>query len=166
VPPASPTGADALEQLVLRAHDDLSRVLGVSVAPISVTLHATLDDFRAATGQPWWVSGVADAMAIDLVPETLLAQREGLELTLRTAVAELLVSDAFHDRPRWVRVGAARHFARNGGAAATGGEAPRCPADAELTLAVSAPAQRDAEARAQACFARQFARTQDWRAVR
>jgi hypothetical protein len=41
-----------------------------------------------------------------------------------------------------------------------------CPADAELTLAISAAAQREAEARAEACFARALARVKDWRAVR
>jgi hypothetical protein len=42
----------------------------------------------------------------------------------------------------------------------------RCPSDAELTLAISAPALREAEARAEACFARAYARTRDWRTVR
>ena len=166
VPAVSATSADTLENLARRAHDDLSRVLGVSVAPIAVTLHGSLEDFRAATGQPWWVSSVADGTSIELAPAALLAQREGLELTLRTAVADLLVAPALRDRPRWVRVGAARHFARSGAAAPPAGDAPRCPADAELTLAVSATAQREAEARAQACFASRFARTRDWRAVR
>lgn len=166
VPPVSATSVDTIESLAIRAHDDLGRVLGISVAPIAVTLHGTLDDFRAATGQPWWVSSVADGTSIELAPVALLEQREGLDLTLRTAVAELLVAPALRDRPRWVRVGAARYFARNGGAAAPAGDAPRCPADAELTLAVSATAQREAEARAQACFASRFARTRDWRAVR
>jgi hypothetical protein len=42
----------------------------------------------------------------------------------------------------------------------------RCPSDAELTLAISAAAQRDAESRAEACFARAIEQTKDWRAVR
>lgn len=166
VPVSSATTADALEQMTTQAHDDLSRVLGTSVAPIAVTLHRTLEAFRAVTGQPWWVSSVAEGTSIELAPLALLEQREGLELTLRTAVAELLVAQPLRDRPRWVRVGAARHFARTGMAAAPAEDAPRCPTDAELTLAVSATAQREAEARAQACFAYRFARTRDWRAVR
>lgn len=166
VPASAGTTADVLEGMTSRAHDDLARILGVSVAPIAVTLHGTLDDFRAATGQPWWVSSVAEGPVIELAPLALLEQRDGLELTLRTAVAELLVAQALRDRPRWVRVGAARHFARRGDAGTPPGDAPRCPADAELTLAVSATAQREAEARAQACFAYRFARTRDWRSVR
>ena len=156
--------------MVSGAHDDLARVLGVSVAPIAVTLYGTLEDFRAVTGQPWWVSSVADGTSIDLAPLALLEQRDGLALTVRAAVAELLVAQALRDRPRWVRVGAARYFARisaaSNGAAPPAGDAPRCPADAELTLAVSAVAQREAETRAQACFASRFARTGDWRSVR
>ena len=170
VPASSPTDAAELERMASGAHDDLARVLGVSVAPIAVTLYGTLEDFRAVTGQPWWVSSVADGTSIDLAPLALLEQRDGLDLTLRTAVAELLVAQALRDRPRWVRVGAARYFARRAvdrnGAAPPAGDGPRCPADAELTLAVSAVAQREAEARAQACFASRFARTRDWRAVR
>jgi hypothetical protein len=166
VPVSSGTPADVLEGMTSRAHDDLSRVLGVSVAPIAVTVHGSLETFRGATGHPWWVSSMAEGTSIELAPLALLEQREGVELTLRTAVAELLVAQALADRPRWVRVGAARHFARNGGAPAPAGDAPRCPADAELTLAVAAAAQRDAEARAQACFAYRFARTRDWRSVR
>ena len=175
VPVSSPTDAGALERMASAAHDDLARALGVSVAPLAVTLYGTLEDFRAVTGQPWWVSSVAEGTSIDLAPLALLEQREGLDLTLRTAVAELLVAQALRDRPRWVRVGAARYFARSAvdrnavdrnRATAPAGDAARCPADAELTLAVSAVAQRDAEARAQACFASRFARTRNWRSVR
>jgi hypothetical protein len=42
----------------------------------------------------------------------------------------------------------------------------KCPADAELTMALSASAQREAESRAERCFARELAKTGDWRSVR
>jgi len=42
----------------------------------------------------------------------------------------------------------------------------RYPSDAELTLAISAAAKRDAEARAEACFAHRYTQTKDWRTVR
>jgi hypothetical protein len=35
-----------------------------------------------------------------------------------------------------------------------------------LNLAISVTAQRDAEARAEACFARAYAQSRDWRTVR
>lgn len=164
--------ADVL-RLTARAHTDLSALLGTSIAPLTVRVHESLESFRLATGRPWWVSSVSDGTSIDLVPAALLAQRDGFEAALRIAVAELLVADALKGRPAWVRVGAAHYFARvtgvagdvSNGAPRTGGR-DRCPADAELALAISAPAQRDAEARAEACFAQEYARTKDWRAVR
>ena len=167
VPPSSSmTNADVV-RLAARAHDDLAAVLGTSIAPLTVRVHESLESFRLATGRPWWVSSVSAGTSIDLVPAALLAQRDGFEAALRVAVAELLVAGALKDRPAWVRAGAARYFGRNRSAAPprfSGRE--RCPANAELTLAISAPAQRDAETRAEACFAREYARTKDWRAVR
>jgi stage II sporulation protein D len=163
---SSMTNADVV-RLAARAHDDLAAVLGTSIAPLIVRVHESLESFRLATGRPWWVSSVSAGTSIDLVPAALLAQRDGFEAALRVAVAELLVADALKDRPAWVRAGAARYFGRDRSSTAprfSGRE--RCPANAELTLAISAPAQRDAEARAEACFAREYGRTKDWRAVR
>lgn len=167
VPSLSPVDAAEVERLTALAHEALGQTLGISVAPMTVRVHESLESFRQATGQPWWVSSVAEGTAIDLMPAALLAQRDGFETALRTAVAELLVSQALSGRPRWVRVGAARYFGRSGPRAAPDERtASRCPSDAELTLAISAVAQREAEARAEACFARAYARTRNWRAVR
>jgi SpoIID/LytB domain protein len=163
----SPVSASDLERMAVRAHADLAKTLGTSVLPITIRLHDTLDAFRMATNRPWWVSEVADGMRIDLAPVAVLEQRGGLEASVRMAVAELLVAGALGGRPVWVRVGAARYFSQVGTSAPRPGS-PRtlCPSDAELTLAVSAPAQREAEARAGACFAREIERVRDWRAVR
>jgi hypothetical protein len=84
---------------------------------------------------------------------------------LRTAMADLIVSPTLSDRPVWVRVGAARYFSTSPPQAPPS-RAVKCPADAELTMALSASAQRDAESRAERCFARELARTGDWRSVR
>jgi len=167
VPRASTVAASDLERLAVRAHADLARALGTTVLPITIRLHDTLDAFRMATNRPWWVSEVAAGTTIDLAPVAVLEQRGGLEASVRMAVAELLVAGALDGRPVWVRVGAARYFSQAAASAARPGS-PRtpCPSDAELTLAVSAPAQRDAEARAGACFAREIERVRDWRAVR
>jgi len=93
------------------------------------------------------------------------AQRDGVETTLRTAMAELLVSSTLSDRPAWVRVGAARYFSRSEPHGAVNRDV-KCPANAELTMALSASAQREAESRAERCFARELAKTGDWRAVK
>ena len=167
VPRASPVSASDLERMAARAHADLAKTLGTSVLPITIRLHDTLDAFRMATNRPWWVSEVADGTTIDLAPVAVLELRGGLEASVRMAVAELLVAGALGSRPAWVRVGAARYFSQVATSAPRSGS-PRapCPSDAELTLAVSAPAQREAESRAEACFRREFGKTGDWRTVR
>jgi len=165
VPNGSAVSAGEVERIALRARESLSRVLGVSISPVTIELHETLDGFRYETGRPWWVSAAVTGATIDLTPASLLAQREGMETTLRTAMAELLVAPTLTGRPTWVRVGAARYFSRPSRAAASS-RPVTCPADAELTLAVSASAQRDAESRAERCFARELASTGDWRNIR
>jgi len=164
VPAGSVVSASELEQLATRALDSLSRVLGTSASAVTVELHASLDGFRYETGRPWWVSSAVKGTTIDLAPATLLAQRDGMEVTLRTAMAELLVSPALAERSAWVRVGAAKYFSRPVPSAAPT-RPLTCPADAELTMALSAVGQREAESRAERCFARELARTKDWRTV-
>jgi stage II sporulation protein D len=166
VPRSSPVTASEIERIAATAHDDLARLLGVSVLPITVRLHDTLDSFRLATNRPWWVSEVADGTAVDLAPAAVLAQRGGTEASVRRAVAELMVAGPLARRPAWVRVGAARYFSEGAAAARPASSRMQCPSDAELLLAVSAPAQREAELRAEACFARELAKTGDWRSVR
>jgi hypothetical protein len=78
-------------------------------------------------------------------------------------VAEALLAPSLDDRHIWVRVGAARYFT-NGERSVEG--RIRCPDDADLTAAVSAAAQREAESRAEACFAQAMTRGGDWREIR
>ena len=165
VPNGSPMSAGELGRLALRLRESLSRTLGASAGGVTVELHSTIDGFRYETGQPWWVSAAVKGTTIDLAPAPLLAQRDGVEMTLRTAMAELLVSPTLSDRPVWVRVGAARYFARSEPHGAVSRDV-KCPVDAELTMALSASAQREAESRAERCFARELAKTGDWRSVR
>jgi len=164
VPRDSKVSARELERMTVNARESLTRALGTSAVPVTVELHDTLDQFRLEVRRPWWVSAAVTGSTIDLAPAALLAQREGIEATVRTAMAELLMSATLADRPVWVRVGGARYFA-----SASRPETPSsnvsCPADAELTLALSAVAQREAESRAVKCFARALAKTGDWKAV-
>jgi SpoIID/LytB domain protein len=165
VPKGSTLPAGDLEQIALRAHDSLSKALGTSGVPITIELHDTLDSFRYETGRPWWVSAAITGTTVDLAPAALLVQREGVEMTVRTAMAELLVSSELADRPLWTRVGAGRYFARPTRTAAPSKPIP-CPVDAELRLAVSYAAQREAEQRAEKCFAYALARAGSWKLVR
>jgi len=165
VPNGSQISAGELGRLALRLRESLSRALGASADGVTVELHSTIDGFRYETGRPWWVSASVKGRTIDLAPEALLAQRDGVETTLRTAMAELLVTPALSDRPAWVRVGAARYFSRTEPHGPVRSDV-KCPVDAELRMALSASAQRDAESRAERCFARELATTGDWRTVK
>jgi len=165
VPRGSSLSANELEELAGRTYESLSRALGASAASVTVELHESLDSFRLEVRRPWWVSAAVTGTTIDLAPTALLSQRQGLEATLRAAMAELLMSAPLADRPAWVRVGGSRYFA-----SPTPPPIPTadlsCPADAELTLALSAVAQREAESRAMQCFSRAYAKVGDWRLVR
>ena len=169
VPAVSSVSAAELESLAGRARDELGAVLGVQAAPggLTLDLHASLDGFWLATGQPWWMGAVARGQVIHLAPAAVLSQQDGLDMAVRAAVGRMLVSGALADRAAWVRVGAARYYGRATLSLPLASRARAdCPSDAELTLAISATALRDAEARAEACFAQGLARTGDWRLVR
>ena len=166
VPRSSTVAASELERMAARAHEELARSIGTSARPLTIRLHETLDTFRLATNRPWWVNEVAEGSAIDLAPASVLTQRGGVEASVRTAVAELLVARRLDGRPAWIRVGAARYFAKVSAAMRAASPQTRCPTDAELLLAVSASAQREAELRAEACFVRELKKTGNWLDVR
>jgi SpoIID/LytB domain protein len=169
VPDLSSIAADALEALVTRAAGELSAALGVRVASsgLTVNLHDSLDSFWLATGQPWWMGVVARGPVIHLAPAAVLAQRGGLDMNVRVAIGQMLLARPLVDRPTWVRVGAARYYARvPDSIPVASGVDLDCPSEAELRLAISASALRSAEARAEACFREAIARTKDWREIR
>jgi len=165
---APPAAAGGLSELADEAQAALAAMLGVvPTGALAVEMHDSLDAFWVATGQPWWRGAVVRGRSIHLAPAPVFDQRGGTALAVHIGAATALVDGVLADRPAWVRTGAARHYAR----AAVGlPPAPdvggACPADAELTLAISAAALGDAEARAEACFARELARVGDWRSVR
>jgi SpoIID/LytB domain protein len=152
--------------LAERVRLELSTTLGIASAPqIRIEAYESPEAFRNATGRPWWVSVAVTGSVIELAPPLLGADRLEFETSLKRAVVEVLVTESLSDRPAWVRVGAARYYAT----APRSGDASRrvkCPTDAELLMPVSAPAHREAELRAEACFARALAKTRNWRSVR
>jgi stage II sporulation protein D len=164
--PASVPAAGSATAAAIRIRDELAATLGVdSTAAVRVQIHETLEAFRLATGRPWWFEIAVNDASIDLAPMAVLAQHEGTEPAIRRGVAEMLLRDALADRPAWVRVGAARYYASSQRPARPTKNV-RCPSDAELTMALSAPALREAERRAEACFARALSKVRDWRDVR
>jgi hypothetical protein len=112
------------------------------------------------------VSTAVGASTLAIAPESTLTLRGGIEQAIREGVAQMLLSPTLSDRAAWIRVGAARYFARPREASSEVSVNVRCPSDAELMMAVSALSQRDAESRAETCFARALKRTGDWRQVR
>lgn len=152
--------------LVRRARDRMAAATGVTMpAVIRVTVHATVEAFGRATGQPWWISGATDGTSIDVLPLNVLIQQGQLDRTLTHEVAHVLLDEALRDRPLWVREGAAFYFADP----TAPFEPPAritCPTDQEFLRPISAGAHRGAYARAETCFRRAIASGRTWREVR
>ena len=153
----------SLLTLIRRSRDEVIKATGaIPPARLRITVHPNVDSFGRATGQPWWVSGATEGPAIDLLPVTVLKQRGQLERTIRHEVVHALLDGALAKRPMWVREGAAAYFAV---APASRNAKPArvvCPKDAELLRPVSAGSQREAYARAEACFARGISEGKRW----
>ncbi len=165
--PGSEEGERAvLLSLIRRSRDEVSKLTGAAApARLKVTVHPTVDSFNRATGQPWWVSGATDGGEIDLLPVTVLRQQGQLERTIRHEVTHALLDGALAKRPMWVREGAAAYYARSQ-PTPPGRSRVACPTEAELTRPLSAGAQRDAYARAEACFARGLAEGKTWSEIK
>lgn len=156
----------ALTSLIRKNRDEIAKLTGVKPpARLRVTVHPSVDSFGRATGQPWWVSGATEGASIDLLPITVLRQQGQVDRTIRHEVTHAMLDAALANRPMWVREGAAAYFANP---SQTRGRPERvpCPSDAELLRPLSAGAQRDAYARAEACFARAVAEGKRWDQVR
>lgn len=158
--------------LIRASRDDIAQLTGITPpASLRVTVHPSVDAFGRATGQPWWVSGATEGTSIDLLPITVLRQQGQLDRTVRHEIAHALLDGVLAKRPMWVREGAAAYFAQPPGTRpeARGTARPErvpCPTDLELLRPISAGAQRDAYARAEACFARAIADGRRWNEVR
>jgi SpoIID/LytB domain protein len=153
--------------VIRRSRDEIAKVTGVDVpARLRVTVHPSVESFGRATGQPWWVSGATDGAAIELLPLAILRQQGQLDRTIRHEVVHALLDAALQKRPMWVREGAAAYYSRPADARATLPDRVPCPGDNEFLRALTAGAQRDAYARAEACFARAIADGKRWDQIR
>jgi SpoIID/LytB domain protein len=166
LPGAEESERQVVLSLVRRSRDEIAKATGTTApARLRITVHPSVESFGRATGQPWWVSGATDGAAIDLLPITILRQQGQLDRTIRHEVTHALLDGALAKRPMWVREGAAAYFSR-ARAATDKPDRVDCPSDAELLRPVSAGAERDAYARAEACFARAIAEGKRWDQVR
>jgi SpoIID/LytB domain protein len=159
-------GHAAIERQALRARDDLARALEVPPPPIVLRFHGTTAEYERATGLPWFTSGATARGELHLVPVAALRDRGMLDQTIRRGLVHLMLDAPLHDRPQWVREGAALFFADPAGGAVVAAGRLTCPSDVELTQPLSAGALSGAYARARACFARQIAAGKRWRDVR
>ena len=175
LPGAEEGERSALMALIRRTRGEIAKLTGVPPANLRVTVHPSVESFGRATGQPWWVSGATDGTSIDLLPIAMLRQQGQVDRTVRHEVAHALLDGALAKRPMWVREGAAAYFAAPGTGTGPGtrhearGTKPDrvpCPSDIELLRPISAGAQRDAYARAEACYAREMAEGKRWDQVR
>jgi hypothetical protein len=162
--PASEEGErGTLMTLIRRSREEVVKATGaIPPARLRITVHPNVDSFGRATGQPWWVSGATEGAAIDLLPLTVLKQQGQLERTIRHEIVHALLDGALAKRPMWVREGAAAYFAAPPVSRTAKPARVTCPKDAELLRPISAGAQREAYARAEACFARGIADRKRW----
>lgn len=157
----------ALLSLIRRSRDEIATATGaIAPARLRVTVHPNVESFGRATGQPWWVAGATDGPAIDLQPIATLRQQGQLERAVRHEVTHALLDSALAGRAIWVREGAAAYFASPLRKAGDRPARVPCPNDAELLRPLSAGAQREAYARAEACFARAIAGGKRWDQVK
>ena len=165
LPAAEERDRTAVLSLIRQSRDEIAKLAGVKAEPLRVTVHPTVESFGRATGQSWWVPGATNGTSIDLLPIAILRQQGQLERTIRHEVTHALLDAALSNRPIWVREGAAAYFA-NPNPRKESPERVPCPSDLELLRPISAGAQRDAYARAEACFARAIAAGRRWDQVR
>ena len=167
LPGAEESERSVVLSLIRRSRDEVAKATGAPAPDrLRITVHPSVESFGRATGQPWWVSGATEGAAIDLLPITVLRQQGQLDRTIRHEVVHALLDAALAPRPMWVREGAAAYFANPANATAGRPDRVPCPSDVELLRPVSAGAQRDAYARAEACFARGIADGKKWNQIR
>lgn len=133
-------------------------------ARVTLRFHPTVESFRRATGQPWWVAAASSGAEIQLLPASVLRSRGTLESTLRHEIAHAITSPRLEGRSRWVAEGAAIYF--SGEPFIVPPLRVKCPEDQEIALASSAGALRDAYGRAAACFVQQVDSGRRWDEVR
>ena len=109
----------------------------------------------------------AKVSPVDGIAQVTPGRRQGqLERTVRHEMVHALIDGALASKPMWVREGAAIYFSRSPAVGRQPAERVPCPSDAEVLRPISAGAQRDAYARAEACFARQINSGRRWEDVR
>jgi hypothetical protein len=171
LPPADSGERGQLVELLDRLISEASgRVNRDAPSRLTVIVHASVDAFRRATGQPWWSDTLSRGDQVDVQPLAVLRQRSGVEGALARAVGHILTAPVMAGHPMWTQEGAALYAGGLLGpsevaAARSAARGPVCPTDAEIARPSSVDAARAALARARQCFATALARGQRWHEV-
>jgi len=84
-------------------------------APFEIVIHATTEDFIAATGQSGWAAGATRGRKIELQPVNVLERRGALIKTLQHELAHAFIEVLGKGRtPRWLAEGMAIYLAGEG----------------------------------------------------
>ncbi len=112
---------EAVVRILERARTDIMRRLqeaslnATGLEVVEVIIHRTVQDFIAATGQPWWVAGVTRGGRIELQPLRVLQRRGVLLTSLRHEYAHAVIETLAKGKtPRWLAEGLAAHVAGEG----------------------------------------------------
>ena len=165
VPPTSPVAASDSERMAARAHDDLAKTLGTSVLPMTIpsARHARQlppGDQSAVVGER---GGRRDGDRSRAGRRAGAARRRS-----RRRCGWRLRNCSWPVRSPGVRPGCASapHAIFRRSRPRVPRRRDRCPVGRGADARRSAPAQREAETRAEACFARELRDDGDWRSVR
>jgi stage II sporulation protein D len=170
LPAVSQGAMGDLQRTVRQMLGDLGRRAGVAPpTQLRLVFHPTVEAYTRQTKLPWWTSAATSGERIDLLPLTILQERQILDRTLRHELAHALTARYLADRPVWVKEGVAISLSGervDPPAASARRETVQCPIDDEFLRSTSPVALRDAYARASACFAAQIAAGRRWNEVR
>jgi SpoIID/LytB domain protein len=159
-----------VQHLARQALKDVGGRAAVSLpASLHLVFHPTVESYVAQTKLPWWTAAATRGDRIDLLPLSLLQERQIVERTIRHEIAHVLAAPSLEGRPAWVKEGAAIYLSgeRVDPPVAAGRRGKiACPTDGELLRSQSAASLHDAYARAAACYSAQIAAGRRWDEVR
>ncbi|MBI3264168.1 MAG: SpoIID/LytB domain-containing protein [Acidobacteria bacterium] len=144
--------------------EGLARRLGVETpAELAVVFHPTVESYRRATKQPWWMAAATTGQRIDLLPIATLRAKGLLEQTIRHELVHVLTVDALRQRPMWVKEGAALFFA--GEVVAAAQTPTTCPPRKDASATSHRDVTRRDYLQAGTCFAKAMASGGTWSGI-
>jgi stage II sporulation protein D len=152
-----------IDEVASRALREFSARLDLPMpASVSIVAHPTVEAYTRATGQASWTAGATRGAQVDLVPPSVLRERDILEATLRHEMAHVVTAESLKGKPIWYQEAVAMELAGGPVPAApvppAGGAG--CPSDAEWRALRSRDDLQRAYGLAAACYAAERAKAQ------